>query len=99
MAIVEAQMQYVASIVRQMIGRDLGVVECRMDAYRTYSEQVDEAHANMVWTHPGMTTFFRNARGRVVVNSPWRLVDYWNRTRTANLDDYVTEPRRPAESA
>ena len=27
-----------------------------------------QAHENMVWTHPGMSTYYRNGRGRVVVN-------------------------------
>ncbi|NIB31721.1 hypothetical protein HBB16_08205 [Pseudonocardia sp. MCCB 268] len=28
-------------------------------------------------THPGMSTWYRNAAGRVVTNTPWRLIDYW----------------------
>jgi 4-hydroxyacetophenone monooxygenase len=46
----------------------------------------------MVWTHPGMSTYYRNSRGRVVVNTPFRIVDFWHMTRTADLDDYVVEP-------
>ena len=34
-----------------------------------YNEAVDAEHENMVWTHPGMKTYYRNDRGRVVVNS------------------------------
>jgi 4-hydroxyacetophenone monooxygenase len=47
----------------------------------------------MIWTHPGMSTYYRNARGRVVFNSPWKLMDYWHMTRTKGLADYHTEPR------
>jgi 4-hydroxyacetophenone monooxygenase len=46
----------------------------------------------MVWTHPGMETYYRNDKGRVVVNYPWRNVDLFTMTRHADLDDYVTEP-------
>ena len=35
-----------------------------------YNEASTRAHENMVWTHPGMTTYYRNARGRVVVTTP-----------------------------
>ena len=30
----------------------------------------DEAHARMLWTHPGMTNWYRNAAGRVVTRCP-----------------------------
>ena len=56
-----------------------------------YNERVDAAHERMVWTHPGMSTYYRNARGRVVVTTPFRIVDYWHMTREADLDDYVVE--------
>jgi 4-hydroxyacetophenone monooxygenase len=48
----------------------------------------------MVWTHPGLETYYRNERGRVVVNSPYRNAVFYEMTRTANLGDYVVEPKR-----
>jgi 4-hydroxyacetophenone monooxygenase len=51
----------------------------------------------MVWTHPGMSTYYRNDRGRIVINSPYRNVDFFNMTREAKLDEYVVEPLREAE--
>jgi hypothetical protein len=29
-----------------------------------------------------------------VVNSPFSVVDFWHRTRTADLADWLTEPQR-----
>ena len=46
----------------------------------------------MVWTHPGMETYYRNSRGRVVVNYPYRNVDLFHATRHADLAEYTTEP-------
>jgi hypothetical protein len=34
----------------------------------------------MVWTHKGMTNWYRNRRGRVFAITPWRLVEYWKMT-------------------
>ncbi|ARO32529.1 hypothetical protein NXC14_PA00255 (plasmid) [Rhizobium sp. NXC14] len=31
-----------------------------------------------------------NDRGRIVTNSPWRLIDHWKLTREADLCDYCT---------
>ncbi|MFP6682892.1 MAG: hypothetical protein VCB07_11915, partial [Gammaproteobacteria bacterium] len=57
-----------------------------------YNERVDSAHENMVWTHEGMTTYYRNTRGRIVVNSPFRNVDFHAMTREAKLSEFIVEP-------
>jgi 4-hydroxyacetophenone monooxygenase len=41
-----------------------------------------------------METWYRNGAGRVVTNSPWRLVDYWTMTHAPTIDDYVTTAGR-----
>lgn len=35
-----------------------------------------------------MTTWYKNAQGRIITNQPWRLVDYWRLTHAAEPDDY-----------
>lgn len=92
--VVEMQMRYIMDVLRKMLTKDLGAVECRQDVHDAYNEQVDQLHTNMVWTHPGMETYYRNARGRIVVNSPYRNAVYYEMTRAANLGDFVVEPRQ-----
>jgi 4-hydroxyacetophenone monooxygenase len=64
------------------------MVECRTEVYERYNREVDERHARMVWTHKGMTNWYRNRHGRVFAISPWRLVDYWKMTSRFDPDDY-----------
>jgi 4-hydroxyacetophenone monooxygenase len=92
--VVEMQMRYVMDILTTMITEGIGAVECRRDVHDEYNEGVDRAHENMVWTHPGMSTYYRNAKGRVVVNFPYRNVDLFERTRRADLGEFVVEPAR-----
>lgn len=89
---IEIQMHYIMSLIAQMETRGIGSVECRQDIHDEYNMRVDKAHEAMVWTHPGMDVYYRNSRGRVVVNSPFRVIDFWHRARKANLDDYILEP-------
>ena len=42
----------------------------------------------MIWTHPGMSTYYRNAKGRVVSVMPWRLVDYWSMTHEPDFTEF-----------
>jgi 4-hydroxyacetophenone monooxygenase len=91
--VVEMQVRFVMDLLRRMAAQGLGSVECRPEVCAAYNRRVDEAHANMVWTHPGMTTYYRNARGRIVVNSPFRNVDFFEMTRAARLEEFVVQPR------
>lgn len=90
----ELQAHYVRSVLEAMFTHGLGAVECRQDVHDAYNDRVDAAHENMVWTHPGMQSYYRNAAGRVVVNSPWRNVDFWHFSREPTLDDFHVERRR-----
>ena len=57
-------------------------------AHDAYIAQVDALHANMVWTHKGLTNWYRNDAGRVFALLPFRLVDYWKMTKEFKLEDY-----------
>ncbi len=92
MFVIEMQMRYIMDVLRQMLQQGIGAVECRQDVHDAYNRRVDQAHANMVWTHPGVDTYYRNARGRVVVNSPYRNATFYEMTRAADLRDFVVEP-------
>ena len=88
MYLTECQLNYVMDLVGQMDTLGLTSVECHPDVYERYNREVDAQHERMIWTHHGMNTYYRNSRGRVVVNSPWRVVDFWAMTRSADLADY-----------
>lgn len=98
MFMMEVQTRYIMSVIAQMIERGLGAVECRADIHDRYNDEVDRAHEGMVWTHPGMDTYYRNSRGRVVVNNPFRVVEFWHMARQADLDEYQVEPARVRSS-
>jgi 4-hydroxyacetophenone monooxygenase len=96
----ESQLRYVISLLDKMWDNNLGVVECRQDVHDEYNTAVAAAHERMIWTHPGVGTYYRNARGRIVVPNPWRVVEFWEMTKSADLDDYRYEPiRREQEVA
>lgn len=98
--IMECQVGYVIDLVRQMFDQGISSVEVKPEVHHAYNEEIQALHRKMIWTHKGMTTYVRNSTGRVVVNNPWRLVDFWRILRRANIDDYsVTEPAVAAAGA
>jgi len=92
----ECQIRYIVDLMCSMAEQGIAAVDCREEVCAEYNRAVDEAHSKMIWTHGGMQTYYRNTQGRVVTNSPWRVVDYWRLTHEANLDDFVCE--RAADS-
>ena len=51
--------------------------------------EFDAEHEKLVWTHPGVTNWYKNKSGRVVTNNPWRLSRYRNMTAEFDTDEYV----------
>ncbi|UIX29372.1 FAD-dependent oxidoreductase [Streptomyces sp. GQFP] len=91
----ESQIDYITDSLCRMVNEDISSIECRPEVGERYNEALDQAHQRMVWTHQGMDTWYRNSKGRVVTNMPWRVVDYWTMTRAVDLDDFVVR-HRPA---
>ncbi len=96
--VLERQMHYVMSLVRQMLARGVTQVAVRDDIHNAYNAKVDATHARMVWTYPGVETYYKNSKGRVVVNNPFRILEFWQMTETADLNEYRlgTDPAQPA---
>ena len=84
----ECQARYITGCIVNMVESGLSSIDVRQGAHDDYVRRVDKEHDQMIWSHPGMTTYYRNARGRVVTVMPWRLVDYWQMTRAPDLGDY-----------
>ncbi|WP_236735366.1 flavin-containing monooxygenase [Mycolicibacterium peregrinum] len=84
----EMQVQYVTHLIARMIDDDLATVEVRQDVFDAYDQELGDVLANSIWTHPGMSTYYRNSKGRVVTNSPWKYIDYWRRTHEPRLEEF-----------
>ncbi len=84
----ECQIRYIMQALREMIENGAEVLEVRKEPYEEYNRRVDAEHAKMVWTHPGVTNWYKNKAGRVVTNSPWALCEYRNLTAHFDPSEY-----------
>jgi len=90
--VAECQVRYIVDMLVTMLEKGLRAVEVRPEVERGFRDRFDEAHGRRLWTHPGMTNWYRNSAGRVVATMPWRIVDYWRMTHDADLESYDVEP-------
>ena len=63
-------------------------MDCRQEVHDAYRDRLERRLSELVWSHPGMNSWYKNSRGQVTATSPWRLVDYWRWTRQPDLADY-----------
>jgi 4-hydroxyacetophenone monooxygenase len=79
-----------------MVEADARSIDVRKDVHDDYIGKVDAEHESLIWTHPGMSTYYRNRHGRVFSVMPWRFVDYWAMTHDPDLNLYEVEYAREA---
>jgi 4-hydroxyacetophenone monooxygenase len=80
--------RYVMGCLKALVESGRHALECRAEVHDAFNAKLDETLAKMVWSHPGMSSWYKNSRGKVTTTSPWRLVDYWRWTREPDLADY-----------
>jgi 4-hydroxyacetophenone monooxygenase len=93
----EAQLHYIMLTLQQMFDAEIAAVDCRPDVYEAYAERVAAEHERLVYTHEGVHTYYRNSRGRVVVQNAYSNEQFWRLTRQPDLTDYVLTPAAAVE--
>ncbi|MEZ5215277.1 MAG: NAD(P)/FAD-dependent oxidoreductase [Ilumatobacteraceae bacterium] len=95
--VIECQARYICSALSHLTRTGATAMEVRQEVHDEYRNRADAEHEQLIWTHPGMTNWYRNSAGRVVALMPWRLVDYWNMTHDFDPSEYeVTGAVQPA---
>ena len=84
----EMQVRYAVDLISQMGEKGLGEIECKCDVESDYNKHLDQSMDKMVWAHPMVRTYAKNASGRCVAFIPYLNVDFYDMTKTANLGDF-----------
>jgi 4-hydroxyacetophenone monooxygenase len=84
----EFQVRYIMQAIRSMLVTETAALDVHREVFFRYNAELDEALSRCIWSHQGMTTYYRNGAGRIVVSSPWKYIDYWNRLHEFDPNDY-----------
>ena len=86
----EVLAHYIIECLQLMALRGGTTIEVTQRAYEDYVTGIDEAMKRTVWCHtPNAHTYYRSQSGRVVVATPYRLVDLWQQHRAPVEEDFV----------
>ncbi|MHA3020659.1 flavin-containing monooxygenase [Mycobacterium sp. BMJ-28] len=81
---------YIMECLQLMALRGVTTMEVTQRAFEKYVAGIDEAMQGTVWCHtPNAHTYYRSGSGRVVVATPYRLVDLWQQHRAPVEEDYL----------
>ncbi|MCP5395196.1 MAG: NAD(P)/FAD-dependent oxidoreductase [Sphingomonadaceae bacterium] len=78
----ECQVNWIIEALDRMVENDAKAFEIRQDVFEAWNTKVQERMPQMIWSHPGANSYYNNSKGRVFLSWPWRLVDFFNETRS-----------------
>jgi 4-hydroxyacetophenone monooxygenase len=87
----ECAVRYIMGALKLMAERGAASLEVRRDVHDAFNDKVDAANAKMAWGTPGVTSWYKNAVGRVSQNWPFPIVDYWNATVAPDPADFTLD--------
>ena len=85
----ECGTNYAVSCIRKLASSGWKTMTVRKDRFDAYNRRIDEANAQMVWGASTVNSWYRNKFGRSAQNWPFSLLEYWEITREADLDDFT----------
>ncbi len=89
---IECQVRYIVACIREILARDLAVLEVREEAMARSNRQVQDAMKKTVW-EGGCRSWYKTADGKVTNNWSGPIFQYWLKTRRPDFSEYEEKPR------
>jgi 4-hydroxyacetophenone monooxygenase len=84
----ECAIEYILECLRVLLAGGHRAMECRPEAYDAYSDLIDRENRSKAWGASDVSSWYKNAKGRVTQNWPFPLLTYWQMTRQPALGEY-----------
>jgi len=85
----ECEVRYLCGLLELLAAGGHGSLDVRPEVHDAFNAEVDAGNREMAWGVATVNSWYRNEHGRSAQNWPFTLLEYWQRTRTPNPDDYV----------
>jgi 4-hydroxyacetophenone monooxygenase len=85
----ECGVRYILGCLGLLLRNRKAQLDVRKDVHDQFNERVDAENRAMAWGWSDVNSWYKNAQGRVSQNWPFTLLEYWQRTREPDPDDFV----------
>ncbi len=86
---IECQVHYVMQCLTLMLERQAKEIEIPEAMNDEYNEEVQAISRTLAWGHPGVQSWYKNSDGKVVNNSPFSNLEFWQRTHDVEPNRYA----------
>jgi 4-hydroxyacetophenone monooxygenase len=84
----ECGVRLAVELVGEMLRRGARAVDVRREVFDDYNARIDEGNRSMAWGRSTVNSWYKNEHGHVAQNWPFTLLEYWQRTRRPDPDEY-----------
>ena len=84
----ECQARYIMECIKLLLQSDKDALVCSESTFADYKRRFRELHAQLIWEHPAVKSYYQNADGKVTLLWPWKIIDMWRWTQRAEPTDY-----------
>ncbi len=89
----ECSVRYILDCLKLLAETGAATMEPKQDIHDAFNQKVDAMNQKMAWGSPNVSSWYKNAKGRVSQNWPFPLVDYWKATVQPNANDFTFEKK------
>lgn len=89
----ECSVRYIVGCLKLLAETGAAALEPKQAVHDAFNARVDAGNKLMAWGAPQVSSWYKNAAGRVTQNWPFALVDYWRATLKPNPDDFVLQKK------
>ena len=84
----ECEVRYVVDCLRHLAASGTRALDVRGDVHDSFNESIDAENLRMTWGVSTVNSWYKSESGRVAQNWPFSLLEYWERTRAMDPNDY-----------
>jgi 4-hydroxyacetophenone monooxygenase len=92
----ECAVRYIVGCLKLLAEAGAATIEVKKDVHDAFNAKVDAENLKMAWGQPQVTSWYKNAKGRVTQNWPFPLVDYWTATVAPDPKDFILRQKEMA---
>ena len=91
MFLAECQTRFILNAIELVDTKNGHTIEVRSEVHEEYLDRITAQMKGFVWSDPRVNSWYKNSGGRIIINQPGRLVDYWQQCDVLQASDYVVE--------
>ncbi len=85
----ECGVRYIVGCLDLLAESGAATLEVRQAVHDAFNARVDAQNQQMAWGSPHVSSWYKNAKGRVSQNWPFPNVEYWQATLKPGPDDFI----------